>query len=414
MIYNHTLLSHKNSSKHKSLSRHNSRDFNNENVKELRYKKSDFAYNKDKPEEMIQLYPKKRKSSMNNILPNFNFGDVKDTLENIEEGMESYFSENKTKFIDRLTKGPPESFRWSAYMVSLTIPLTRSTFLYDRLLNIDLPDKVDIQIKKDLNRTLSDEPSFSMTETQACLYRLLKAFANLDPEVAYCQGMNFIFGFLLLLSDFKETDTLYLIMALFSSTFTNKFNLRGFYLNNFPLLKLYLKIFDYYFERRIPNLKKHFTDLDIPDEIWVAKWFQTLYTINLPLNVVVRLWDCLIAYGLPFIINFTLALLKNLEEDLLKATDTIDVVEYFKIMISVDTNNIKLNVEDILTQAKKYHIRFDELRNRFINEYKNLNVNDMKYNIIDVIDEGNYIESVIYSQGNIYLNFSRGNKGYEF
>jgi hypothetical protein len=104
----------------------------------------------------------------------------------------------------------------------------------------------------------------------------------------------------------------------------------------------------------MPSLKKHFEELEVPKEIWVAKRFQTLYTITMPVNAVIRIWDCLLVYGIEFIINFTLALVKSFEDDLIKLHDTIDVVEYFKAMSVKETKVVlNFNIEDIISKAKK-------------------------------------------------------------
>jgi hypothetical protein len=405
MIYHSHLTHFKNKLEFKfhSHSRQNSRDFNICNNGELKTKNSEKKLKKEFNFELeINSPAKKRKQSMNLIDPfEINiFHENEESLKNIEEGMLLFYKKNKIKFLERVSKGPPDSFRWTSYIVSMSLPSIRLDCLFNQLIKLKTDDKTDSQIRKDLNRTLSDEPCFNLSETQTSLYRLLKAFANLDKEVAYCQGMNFIFGFVLLLSDFNELDSLYMLIGLFSTTYREFFNLRGFYLTGFPLLKLYIFIFFYHFEKRMPALRSHFLDLDIPDEIWVAKWFQTLYTINLPLNVVVRLWDCLIVYGLPFVISFTLALIKNLEDDLLKASDTIDIVEYFKIMISVDTNTLQINVEDIISQAKKINLKFDELKIQYEAENKiDLSVYDIQYNLADIIgDYSSFVGSFAFGK----------------
>jgi hypothetical protein len=389
MIYSR-ILSYKNTPEVKFLSRQNSKEkicnINNYEGKSIEEPKNF---------ELSPVHMRRRKVSHGpSVLSIYDMNENEETMNKIEEGLRGYCKMRREKFLERVSKGPPDSFRWSAYMVAVFdgyAVVKRSEHLYNSLLKLELDEKTDNQIRKDLNRTLSDEPSFNLSDTQLTLYRLLKCFAGIDDEVGYCQGMNFISGFILLLADFNEVDSLYMLIALFGCDFNDRFNLRGFYLNDFPLLKMYLYIFDHYFEKRMPALRKHFEDLEIIDEIWVAKWFQTLYTINLPLNVVVRLWDCIIVYGLQFLINFTLAFLKTIEDDLIKATDTMDIVNYFKMMISPDSNRIGVNVEHILSQAKKIHIRFDDLRMQYEAFSKtNMSMYYRKYKL-DELDLGMYI-----------------------
>jgi hypothetical protein len=123
--------------------------------------------------------------------------DINDeVVKNVENGLKRFCSLNREKFLERVTKGPPDSFRTLAYIICLDI-CQRNELLLQNLLTYKLDNIVDIQIKKDLFRT--NEDNFNISETQNTLYRVLKAFANLDRELSYCQGMNFIVGFLRIL-----------------------------------------------------------------------------------------------------------------------------------------------------------------------------------------------------------------------
>jgi hypothetical protein len=79
-----------------------------------------------------------------------------------------------------------------------------------------------------------------LREKETSLYNILKAFWNLDKEVGYCQGMNLIVGFLLLISEGNELDTFYLLISNFSSTFKERkkynYSFRGLFSEEFPLL----------------------------------------------------------------------------------------------------------------------------------------------------------------------------------
>ena len=53
------------------------------------------------------------------------------------------------------------------------------------------------------------------------LYIILIAFANIDKEIGYTQGMNFVAFYLLNISNRNEIDVFYLMMSIFSNTFSN-------------------------------------------------------------------------------------------------------------------------------------------------------------------------------------------------
>jgi len=53
------------------------------------------------------------------------------------------------------------------------------------------------EIEKDIPRTFPDVPGFNDPAGQRRLMRILRSYAALDPEVGYCQGMNFVAGLIL-------------------------------------------------------------------------------------------------------------------------------------------------------------------------------------------------------------------------
>lgn len=277
------------------------------------------------------------------------------TINQAEIGLRKYTKENKDKFLDRLIKGPPESFRWISWMIAAEIPEDRNQEILVSLLKKEIDKKTDIQIRKDLNRTISEDNLFILGNSQNALYNVLKAYAISDHEVSYCQGMNFIAGFLLIISEFNEVDTIYMLMSLFMFTFgENNLGLRGFYIDEFPLLRLYVYVFEVVFNKYLPELKQHFDKLEVPNELWISKWFQTLFTVCIPVDLLVRVWDCFIVKGLDFLFNFSIALLKKHEKSLLTFQDISEVSQYFRSMnpsLTKEKDRIKFDVEELISNA---------------------------------------------------------------
>ena len=54
-------------------------------------------------------------------------------------------------------------------------------------------------IGKDIDRTFPGHALFEGAKGQNSLRRILSAFALHNPEMGYCQGLNFVAGFLLLI-----------------------------------------------------------------------------------------------------------------------------------------------------------------------------------------------------------------------
>lgn len=326
----------------------------------------------------------------------------------IELELRKFYNFKKKKFKERVFKGPPQSFRWISWMISANLPEKRNYDLYNYLKESEIEDKIDVQIKKDLHRTLSDFSQFNLLDTQNVLYNILRALAANDKEVGYCQGMNFIAGFLLIMSDFNELDTFYILISLMSSTFTNEFGIRGFFSEGFPLLTLYVNIFHLLFEKKMPDLKKHFEKLEIPDEVWISKWFQTLFTLSLPIEFCRRIWDCFLSEGLVFILSFTLSFLKFIENELFALQDLFEVIEFFKKLtpfylvenegnpkaIASSLNLInKIDLEMIIRNARKYSIpksfiltQIENQEKKIISSINTKNSNKHLKNILSILN----------------------------
>ena len=250
-----------------------------------------------------------------------------------EYGLRRFCSSNKEVFIRRVLKGPPKIFRWITWLICAQLPSVRDKVEYLNLLEAEVTSEIQLQIEKDISRTLSEGYDFFKSEdAQNSLYRLLKSIAALDPELGYCQGMNFVGGFILAMCDFEEVDSFFLFSSVLSISYSNKFCIRGFFLDGFPLLSCYLYVFNNCFKTELPELYKHFKMLEIPDETWVSKWFQTLFTICLPPTLCSRLWDCLFVEGKLFLIKFAIALLRFLQSKLFELDDVVDLADFFKRM----------------------------------------------------------------------------------
>jgi len=299
-------------------------------------------------------------NSDNEVLNNF-------TINQAEIGLRNFIrNDNFQLFVGRIIKGPPEDFRWLSWIIAGDVNENRDGKIYDFYLNENVDRNTEFQIKKDIYRTLKNE-SINIDKVKFCLYCVLRAYAACDSEVLYCQGMNFIAGFLLLVSDINQVDTFYLFRSLFQS---EKFNLRGFYIDEFPFLKLYIYQFDHIFKEKLPNLKKHFEKLEVPNELWICKWIQTLYTICIPFELLVRLWDCILAKGLNFILNFTFALLDKYEKELLKLLDLSDISDFFK---NIGCKMKACEYEELINCSLEMSIPqslLDKLRTEFETEFK--------------------------------------------
>ena len=131
-------------------------------------------------------------------------------------------------------------------------------------------------------------------------------------------------------------------MSIFSETFIkrnkNNFSLRGLFIEEFPLLYFYIFIFDDLLNKHIPKLKKHLIEYDIPNDVWIIKWFQTAFTIILPINWSKKLWDNIFCSDFFFIIKFSISLCFFLSKDILGLNDTQLIMDYFRNIQKIPMN----------------------------------------------------------------------------
>ena len=81
---------------------------------------------------------------------------------------------------------------------------------------------------------------------------LLKTYAHYNPEIAYCQGMNFIAGLLLMVFEGDEVSAFHSLRAL-----VDNFQMAELFNVDLPKLKLYFYQLDRLSNIVLPTLHAH-------------------------------------------------------------------------------------------------------------------------------------------------------------
>ena len=269
---------------------------------------------------------------------------------------------NRPKKIQKLLFiGPPNNLRWLMW-----ISIAKSKYLeiqsqigisnqqiYSYLINSSFPDEsIETQIKKDLPRTKIDLKYFKSQNWLMSLYNVLKAIALYDDTLGYCIGMNELAACCLIVSDCNEAEAFNLLRFMYSSKFG--LQLREFYINGFPKLKYYTYFVYELIKERLPSIYQILDREKILGEMWLQNWIQNLYSNLFEFSVGVRLWDCIIALGTDFLINFSLGYIKYFEEQILKCRDATDFLEIFK-----EKNKFKSDKEMLVFREKIIKLSLD-------------------------------------------------------
>ncbi|XP_066599682.1 growth hormone-regulated TBC protein 1 isoform X4 [Prorops nasuta] len=243
-------------------------------------------------------------------------------------------------------KGIPGEYRGLVWLSVSEGDKLKSDYpdLYERLLqgphNVEI---VDV-IKTDLPRTFPDNIFFNNTENQQHqLYNILLAFAHQNKTVGYCQGLNYIAGLLLLVTKNEET-AFWLLKVLIEKI------LPEYYTPTMDGLLTDIDVLAELVRIKMPDVYQHVINLGLPWAVIATKWFICLFAEVLPIETVLRIWDCLFYEGNKIIFRVALTLIKRNKDNLLACEDFAALAECFK---QITKDSIVLRCHDFMQSIFK-------------------------------------------------------------
>ena len=223
------------------------------------------------------------------------------------------------------------------------------------------------QIEKDIKRTF-----ISYNEQTPNNFKILRNILNCINKYnasGYCQGMNFIVGYLLKVTNFDEVRTFYIFKSIL-------FDIKGYFEEGFPLLKKNNKLFNKYFKELYPKLDKLFQKYEILNEFWVGKWFQTLFTLCVQFEELNIIWDILLIKGFDFTIYISLAIIDSIEKYILELKDSSDIIAFFDKVLNPQAN-VSVN-KNYFETINNYIIPLNQVISKAFELERKLNINNNK------------------------------------
>jgi hypothetical protein len=257
--------------------------------------------------------------------------------------------------------GAPAKARWSMWKETMRISAFRPGISYEELSSRN--NEWTSQIELDIHRTFPNRRSFDSQQQQRLL-RVLNAYASLDTKVGYCQGMNYVAGLLLIISECEREafDVLVCLMQ--------RYGLAGFFQECFPLAQLCTETCEHLMSENAPVLKMHLKEQGIDSSLYLHEWFLTLFVNCLPLPTVVAIWDAIMIEGLLIIVPVAICILQALEGCSLTLRSE-DVLTFFKAIRDSDPHAPgPLHASNLMARAYKLHVPHEimaELRRSFDN-----------------------------------------------
>ncbi|XP_068840501.1 growth hormone-regulated TBC protein 1 isoform X1 [Capricornis sumatraensis] len=198
---------------------------------------------------------------------------------------------------------------------------------YQRLLQGERSASLEEAIRTDMNRTFPDNVRFRK-DAEPCLqgplYNVLLAYGHHNHGVGYCQGMNFIAGYLILVTK-SEEEAFWLLDALVGRILP-----ADYYSPSMLGLKTDQEVLGELVRTKLPAVAALMDGHGVLWTLVASRWFICLFVDVLPVETVLRVWDCLFSEGSKIIFRVALTLLKHHQASILEATSVPDLCEKFK------------------------------------------------------------------------------------
>ncbi|XP_037343710.2 growth hormone-regulated TBC protein 1-A-like [Pungitius pungitius] len=197
---------------------------------------------------------------------------------------------------------------------------------YQSLLAMEHDAKLKETIHTDMHRTFPDNVLFQSRaepSLQRALYNVLLAYGHHNTEVGYCQGMNFIAGYLMIITK-DEEKSFWLMDALLGRM------LPDFYSSAMMGLKTDQEVLGELVKAKAPAVGQLMAQYPGIWTLVASRWFICLYIDILPIETVLRIWDCLFYEGSKVLFRTALTLIIHHQPEILRARSLSDVCECFK------------------------------------------------------------------------------------
>lgn len=257
-----------------------------------------------------------------------------------EGSIPSRYPPKSDKVKKLVRRGIPGEWRGSAWFFYAGghEKLNKNVGVYDKIVRdtIDIKNKDTEVIERDLNRTFPDniyfndsitknstdkspqlEPHKTDTPMIKSLRRVLVAFAHYQPQIGYCQSLNFLAGLLLVFMTEERAFWMLLILTERIIPKVHSQNLEGVHTDQGVLMlciKEYIpllwSILGKTFEGEVLSEDKILTRLP-PVTLVTSSWFMSLFVGILPVESVLRIWDIMWYEGSKTVFRFSLTLCKT-------------------------------------------------------------------------------------------------------
>lgn len=179
-------------------------------------------------------------------------------------------------------------------------------------------------IAQDAERTLGLESARKLSiPCQQRLCRVLGAVALHRRELGYCQGMNYLAA--VLLQVLGEEEAFWAFNALCENYDFDLVFVAGMY-----RVRCICHAINHYVSLYLPALAKRLEATEIGAELYAARWVLSLFARELPLPLLLRLWDLFLLDGWKAVVRAALAILSHSARSILASAKECTFEECLK------------------------------------------------------------------------------------
>ncbi|KAK5621793.1 Growth hormone-regulated TBC protein 1-A [Crenichthys baileyi] len=225
---------------------------------------------------------------------------------------------------------------------------------YQSLLAMEHDAKLKETIHTDMHRTFPDNILFKSRAEEGLqkdLFNVLLAYGHHNQAVGYCQGMNFIAGYLIIITK-DEEKSFWLMDALLGRI------LPDYYSPAMLGLRTDHEVLGELVKTKAPAVGQLMAQYPGIWTLVVSRWFICLYIDILPIETVLRIWDCLFYEGSKVLFRVALTLIVHHQTEILRARSLPDVCACFKQMtcgsFTLDCHTFMQPTHPELRQASIY------------------------------------------------------------
>ncbi|KIZ01456.1 Growth hormone-regulated TBC protein 1 [Monoraphidium neglectum] len=181
------------------------------------------------------------------------------------------------------------------------------------------------QIELDLPRTFPRNTWVPTPEGLAALRSVLVAYSAHNPDVGYCQGMNFLAALLLVAVEKDAERCFWLLVALLEGILYPKT-----YAPQLDGCHVEMRVLAELLKAKAPKLHRHMEAMGCEVSLFATDWFLVLFATTLPAETAARVWDSVFLEGTKVLFRVALALLIMHQGLLLKKDNPGELLKALK------------------------------------------------------------------------------------